>query len=233
MLHRFGIIYTIRLREGFEGVRNFGIDSFALRIALIPPPSASFVAFPSLLQALKIAETPPPVHPLGGIAPSDACSPIVNAKRRQACFSKLLPGLFKKVAELRNLGVEVAIIVFSPSGTPFLYGYPSTFEALGRFLNDGAATFETSPSADDRSGQIKRDLEYWGGLLEAQKKLRRQMKAVLKDPRSRPNSFWWDADIKPLEEIEKPVAIAGTPGTGRPDTEHGAEECFKGSRGGL
>ncbi|KAK8968072.1 hypothetical protein KSP40_PGU012136 [Platanthera guangdongensis] len=163
-----------------------------------------------------------------------------------ACFSKLLPGLFKKAAELRNLGVEVAIILFSPSGTPFFYDHPSTFEALDCFLNDGAATFETSPSADDRSGQIKRDLEYWGGLLEAQKKLRRQMKAVLKDPRSRPHSFWWDADIssmslpelkeyrrilqrsrfhlalaeqrlrfsEPLEEIEKPVAIAGTPETG-------------------
>ncbi|KAK8954623.1 hypothetical protein KSP39_PZI001747 [Platanthera zijinensis] len=92
----------------------------------------------------------------GKIGKKIEMKPVVNAKRRQACFSKLLPGLFKKAAELRNLGVEVAIVVFSPSGTPFFYGHPSTFEALARFLNGGAATFETSPSADDRSGQMLR-----------------------------------------------------------------------------
>ncbi|KAK1266604.1 Agamous-like MADS-box protein AGL62 [Acorus gramineus] len=51
---------------------------------------------------------------------------IEDQMARQVCFSKRKQGLFKKACELSMLcGAEVAIILFSPSGHPFVYAQPS------------------------------------------------------------------------------------------------------------
>ncbi|CAH9127393.1 unnamed protein product [Cuscuta epithymum] len=52
---------------------------------------------------------------------------IESRSARNVCFSKRRQGLFKKASDLCRLfpGVKVAAVVFSPAGTPYVYGDPN------------------------------------------------------------------------------------------------------------
>lgn len=61
---------------------------------------------------------------------------IEKENARQVCFSKRRQGLFKKATELSILcGATVGSVVFSPSGRPYSFGYPSIDEVVDRFCN--------------------------------------------------------------------------------------------------
>ncbi|KAF8402356.1 hypothetical protein HHK36_013310 [Tetracentron sinense] len=50
---------------------------------------------------------------------------IESLKARQVCFSKRRKGLFKKAPDLSVIfGLDIAAVVFSPSGKPFVFGNP-------------------------------------------------------------------------------------------------------------
>jgi hypothetical protein len=49
-----------------------------------------------------------------------------NQSNLHVTFSKRRSGIFKKASELSTLcGVDVALVVFSPSGKPFSFGRPN------------------------------------------------------------------------------------------------------------
>ncbi|KAF8095073.1 hypothetical protein N665_0341s0001 [Sinapis alba] len=71
---------------------------------------------------------------------------IENESHRQVAFSKRRAGLFKKASELCTLcGVEVAIIVFSPSKKPFSFGHPNVYSVLDRYKNNNSFQQESQP----------------------------------------------------------------------------------------
>ncbi|KAK9099520.1 hypothetical protein Syun_026565 [Stephania yunnanensis] len=56
----------------------------------------------------------------------------------QVAFSRRRNGIFKKASELSTLcGAESAIIVFSPAGKPFSFGYPNVDTVIQRYLSNG------------------------------------------------------------------------------------------------
>ncbi|KAH9679285.1 Agamous-like MADS-box protein AGL61 [Citrus sinensis] len=60
---------------------------------------------------------------------------IENENDRMIAFSKRRSGIYKKASELATLtGAEIGIVVFSPSGKPFSFGYPSLEAVANRFL---------------------------------------------------------------------------------------------------
>ncbi|XP_047331315.1 agamous-like MADS-box protein AGL62 [Impatiens glandulifera] len=62
---------------------------------------------------------------------------LINSKSdRRVSFSKRRPTIFKKANELCILtGSEIAIIVFSPTGKAFSFGYPNVDSVTERFVN--------------------------------------------------------------------------------------------------
>ncbi|XVE88603.1 hypothetical protein DITRI_Ditri19aG0082700 [Diplodiscus trichospermus] len=61
---------------------------------------------------------------------------IENEDDRLITFSKRRSGIYKKASELATLcGAEVGLIVNSPAGNPFSFGYPSIESVANRFLN--------------------------------------------------------------------------------------------------
>lgn len=64
-----------------------------------------------------------------------AIAKIHNKNRLQVTFSKRRTGLFKKASELCTLcGVEIAILVFSPTNKVFSFGHPDVNSIIDRFL---------------------------------------------------------------------------------------------------
>jgi hypothetical protein len=59
-----------------------------------------------------------------------------NQSNLQVTFSKRRSGIFKKASELSTLcGVDLALVVFSPSGKPFSFGHPSVDTVVDRYLS--------------------------------------------------------------------------------------------------
>ncbi|OWM77522.1 agamous-like MADS-box protein AGL61 [Punica granatum] len=65
---------------------------------------------------------------------------------RMVTFSKRRSGIYKKASELVAMcGVEVGVVVFSPTGKPYSFGHPSVRAVLNKFLNRNAP-----PPTDNR-----------------------------------------------------------------------------------
>ena len=61
---------------------------------------------------------------------------VKDTSSRQVTFSKCRYGLFKKANELATLcAAQIAIVVFSPGGKPYLFGQPTVETVFERFLN--------------------------------------------------------------------------------------------------
>ncbi|KAL9433247.1 hypothetical protein AB3S75_028135 [Citrus x aurantiifolia] len=68
---------------------------------------------------------------------------IEKQKARMVTFSKRRQGLFKKAQEYANItGSQIAILVFSPAGNPYVHGSPSFDAVIDKFLsvNGGASS---------------------------------------------------------------------------------------------
>ncbi|GJY57516.1 agamous-like MADS-box protein AGL62 [Tanacetum coccineum] len=64
---------------------------------------------------------------------------IEETASRQVTFSKRRTGLFKKASELCVFtGAEMAIIVQSPGGHCYAFGYPSVDAVIDRYENNGS-----------------------------------------------------------------------------------------------
>ncbi|KAJ4726430.1 Agamous-like MADS-box protein [Melia azedarach] len=63
---------------------------------------------------------------------------IEKQNLRMVTFSKRRQGLFKKAREYaESTGAEIAVLVFSPAGNPFVHGSPSFDAVVEKFLKGG------------------------------------------------------------------------------------------------
>ncbi|CAL9026231.1 unnamed protein product [Prunus brigantina] len=79
---------------------------------------------------------------------------IQNTSSLQVTFSKRRTGLFRKASQLGALcGAEVAILVFSPHGRPFVFGHPSVDSVISRLASTSTSAECMHASGDDEETQ--------------------------------------------------------------------------------
>ncbi|CAK7328506.1 unnamed protein product [Dovyalis caffra] len=125
---------------------------------------------------------------------------IENQGDRLVTFSKRKSGIYKIASELITLtGAEIAVVVFSPAGKPFSFGYPSVESVINRFLgrdppnNDNTHLMEAHrrvriESLTQKQNEIVSQLD---SDMEKGQKLKEKL---IDDERK----GWWDT---PLEEL--------------------------------
>ncbi|KVI09692.1 agamous-like MADS-box protein AGL62 [Cynara cardunculus var. scolymus] len=133
---------------------------------------------------------------------------ILDEKSLAVTFSKRHSGLFSKANELSTLcGVELAIIMFSPTKKPISYGVPSVEAILDRYM-------EQLPPPDPRMSQymesyrnasiqqLNSELTDMIAQTQAEKKTGEELDLIKKDRQDR---HWWNAPIETLdaEQLEK------------------------------
>ncbi|PWA70323.1 AGAMOUS-like 23 [Artemisia annua] len=126
----------------------------------------------------------------------------------QVSFSKRRSGLFKKASELSILcGVEIAIVVFSPTKKAFSFGYPSVEMITDRYLR------ENLPSSSNTSllmeahlnaqiHELNRQLTYVDSQLDIEKNISDELRKIRKEGQ---DNHWWEAPTESLrlEELEQ------------------------------
>nr|GMD67448.1 agamous-like MADS-box protein AGL62 [Ipomoea batatas] len=84
---------------------------------------------------------------------------IEQKSSRLVTFSKRRAGIFKKASELSMLcGAEVAVLVRSPAGRVFGFGYPSIEAVIQRYENRDAAG-DRPEYCDEWVGKVQRATE--------------------------------------------------------------------------
>nr|KAJ0223240.1 hypothetical protein LSAT_V11C200090960 [Lactuca sativa] len=143
---------------------------------------------------------------------------INNMSSLLVAFSKSHSGLFKMASEMCTLcGVEMEIIVFSPTKTVFLFGHPSVQTIIDRYLKQNLPPNRylkqnLPPSArtsqleqrycNTKTQELNLQLTNLLAQLEAEKKTSEELNMIRK---ARQESFWWDSPIENLgvEQLEK------------------------------
>ncbi|XP_058739275.1 agamous-like MADS-box protein AGL62 [Vicia villosa] len=144
-----------------------------------------------------------------------------NESNLQVTFSKRRSGLFKKANELCTLcGVDVALVVFSPSEKVFSFGHPHVDTVIDRYLsrvppqnNNGPMQFiEAHRSANMRD--LNNQLTQINHQLDIERKRGDELSHLRK---ANETQFWWMGPIdgmnraqlelvkKALEELKKLV----------------------------
>ncbi|KAF5182863.1 Agamous-like mads-box protein [Thalictrum thalictroides] len=145
-----------------------------------------------------------------------AIEKIERSERRQVTFSKRRMGLFKKASELCILcAAEVAILVSSPAGKLYTFGYPCVESTLDRFLNQQQHDHHINMNNNNNNvggvlnvsmqdQQQQHEYNEIASLLEQEKKRGEALEFLKKGDWSGGNynnnyQFWWDAPIENLE----------------------------------
>ncbi|KAE8727154.1 MADS-box protein SOC1 [Hibiscus syriacus] len=136
---------------------------------------------------------------------------LENESSRQVTFSKRRNGLFKKASELCVLcGANIGIIVFSPKGKPFCFGYPDINVILNRYfsenlLEDNGSTTNGAivPCFDEFNEECQETLE----KLEVEKKRIKEIEKENEEKKRR-GEFWWEDPIDNNMGIEELEAYA-------------------------
>ncbi|KAF5736312.1 putative mads box protein [Tripterygium wilfordii] len=130
---------------------------------------------------------------------------IKNEEDRNVIFSKRKSSIYKKASELvTSSGAEIGIVMFSPSGTPFSFGYPSIKTVANQFLGRNPPTDDNpDPLMDARIEElIKKMDELQGRMKEAKEKEKKLLKKLTEGNKGR---SLVDANIDELslEELHK------------------------------
>ena len=100
---------------------------------------------------------------------------IESEEARQVCFSKYRTVMFKKASKLATLcGVEVAVVIFSPSrARVFSFGHPSVEAIIERFAPTGlraAAVRGVGAEEDSKQlAELNRQYDELRAQLDAEK----------------------------------------------------------------
>lgn len=122
---------------------------------------------------------------------------ITDESNLLVTFSKRHSGLFKKASELSTLcGLEMALIVFSPTKKVYSFGHPSVQHILDRFLHQNPPSPFTSQLVQHyRNAKIQElnvKLTILLGQLEAEKKISQELNKLRN---ARKKVCWWDAPL--------------------------------------
>ncbi|GAU24321.1 hypothetical protein TSUD_49100 [Trifolium subterraneum] len=146
---------------------------------------------------------------------------ISNESNLQVTFSKRRSGLFKKASEFCTLcGVDVALVVFSPSGKAFSFGHSNVDTVIDRYLsqvppqnNDTVQFIEARRRTNE--SDLNAQLTQINNTLDDVKKHGDKLSHLLKEIKT---LFWWACPVggmnkveleflkKALEELKKLVA---------------------------
>ncbi|XP_050890862.1 agamous-like MADS-box protein AGL62 [Lathyrus oleraceus] len=117
-----------------------------------------------------------------------------NESHLQVTFSKRRSGLFKKASELCTLcGIDIALVVFSPSEKVFSFGQPNIYTIIDRYLsqippqnNNTMQFIEARRNANVRD--LNAQLTELNNTLDAEKKLGDELSRIRKAVEVQ---FWW------------------------------------------
>ncbi|KAG8391160.1 hypothetical protein BUALT_Bualt01G0158900 [Buddleja alternifolia] len=118
---------------------------------------------------------------------------IANQDDLYATFSKRRLGLYKKASELCTLcGVDIGIIIFSPTGNPFSFFHPSMESVIDRHRNHNQQISDFARIVDahtrGRIENLNKRLDEMLDLKEEAKKRENQLDEVDKTR----EKWWWE-----------------------------------------
>ncbi|GAU19496.1 hypothetical protein TSUD_77400 [Trifolium subterraneum] len=128
-----------------------------------------------------------------------------NESNMLVTFSKRRSGLFKKASELCTLcGVDVALVVFSPSGKTFSFGHPNVDTVIDRFLsqvppqnNDTMQFIEARRNAN--MSELNAQLTQINNTLDDMKKHGDELSQLHRETKA---LFWWASLIGGMNRVE-------------------------------
>lgn len=113
---------------------------------------------------------------------------IQDKNKRHVCFSKRRKGLFQKASELCTLcDAQVAIIVFSGGGRPFVFGHPTADAVIDRFLS---ATDPVPPDASHSSHSHSELI--FNRIAQLQQQQQKKSQLPMKDEEF---TDWWEQEL--------------------------------------
>ncbi|XP_061351103.1 agamous-like MADS-box protein AGL62 [Gastrolobium bilobum] len=132
---------------------------------------------------------------------------ISKKSNLKVTFSKRRGGLFKKASELCTLcGVEIAIIVFSPSDKAFSFGHPEVESLIDSYLTrntplDPSTTSNQLVNVGRNANVFNLNMQLTQILnqMEIEKKLGEELDRARK---ARQTQFWWETPIDELGQHE-------------------------------
>ncbi|XP_044512434.1 agamous-like MADS-box protein AGL62 [Mangifera indica] len=130
---------------------------------------------------------------------------IEKEKARLITFSKRKSGIYKKASELVTLtGVEVGVVVFSPTGKAFSFGHPSIEVVTNRFMGGqppkGDPThLQLEARHNERIDKLNQDYNNFLNQLEAEEERGKLLKEMRNGMETQ---GWWDTPIDQLNMKE-------------------------------
>ncbi|KAL2327021.1 hypothetical protein Fmac_020448 [Flemingia macrophylla] len=129
---------------------------------------------------------------------------ITDKRSLQVAFSKRRNGVLKKASELAILcGVDVLVIVFSPSQRVFSFGTPSVDSLIGRYLGRAPPPptdldlNEPHFTSDER--ELQAHLGNLGDQFTAEKKREQELNRFMSMAE---NAFWWATPIDNMNKTQ-------------------------------
>ncbi|GAB2226753.1 hypothetical protein Droror1_Dr00022573 [Drosera rotundifolia] len=145
-----------------------------------------------------------------------ALKTIESMEDRLVTFSKRRSGLYKKASEISTLcGVEVGILVFSPSGNAFTFGVPNLQQVAARLLQPRTTTSDDPIQADGNNAAaavvqnnniniaVMEEMNASYNELSSQLyRLRKEAAVLARRKREIQELCWWEVDIEDLNKKE-------------------------------
>ncbi|KAK1271597.1 Agamous-like MADS-box protein AGL62 [Acorus gramineus] len=127
---------------------------------------------------------------------------IEKEDARQVCFSKRRQGVFKKASELSILcGAQIAIIVFSPGGKPYVFAHPS-LDSVINTCNSSSCSTSLTHHQESRIHELNKDHADILARLDAARAISQELKLAAQTvARVNPLAALWET---PLEELSLP-----------------------------
>ncbi|KAK1322270.1 Agamous-like MADS-box protein AGL62 [Acorus calamus] len=127
---------------------------------------------------------------------------IEKEDARQVCFSKRRQGVFKKASELSTLcGAQIAIIVCSPGGKPYIFAHPS-LDSVINTCNSSSSSSSLTHHQESRIHELNKDHADLLTRLDAARVISQELKMAAQTvARDNPLAALWDM---PLEELSLP-----------------------------
>ncbi|WCJ38833.1 Agamous-like MADS-box protein AGL62 [Euphorbia peplus] len=123
---------------------------------------------------------------------------IEKVEARLVTFSKRRSGIYKKASELVALtGTQIAFMVYSPSGKPFVFAHPSLEPLANHFLDrPGEPVDKTHPMVEvHRVIRMEKMTKQYNDLLQ-QVEVEEDKESDLKQKMKGVEKGWWDTPIK-------------------------------------
>ncbi|KAK1271599.1 Agamous-like MADS-box protein AGL62 [Acorus gramineus] len=127
---------------------------------------------------------------------------IEKEDARQVCFSKRRQGVFKKASELSTLcGAQIAIIVFSPGGKPYVFAHPS-LDSVINTCNSSSCSSSLTHHQENRIHELNKDHANLLAHLNAVRARSHELKLAAQTvARDNPLTALWET---PVEELSLP-----------------------------